>query len=110
VEHQKLDWKTHKKACQNPTFEPDQHTLHKIEFDRIIQKYKLNTDAKSTEIADFLTNNTAEDNKVSAPEFMEKFGTTEDEAVIFLEWIKVGVKFKEEAIDVAKKSGFQNRL
>ena len=67
---------------------------------------------KSTEIANYLTNISTssnsggdDDGKVSAPDFANKFGTTIDEAVIFLEWIKVGVKFKEQSIDTAKKAG-----
>ena len=42
---------------------------------------------------------------MSAPEFANKFGMSTAEAVVFLEWIKVGVKFKEETLDNAKKSG-----
>mmetsp|Transcript_25940 Transcript_25940/g.76743 ORF Transcript_25940/g.76743 Transcript_25940/m.76743 type:complete len:139 (-) Transcript_25940:3228-3644(-) len=109
VEHQKLDWKNHKKNVCNDAFKADQHTLHKQEFDRIIKKYKLDTEEKSSQIADFLTGSSGSvgvENQVSAPEFAEKFGTSQEEAVVFLEWIKVGVKFKEEALDVAKKSGF----
>jgi MYND finger len=107
VEHQKQDWKRHKKAVCNDAFQADQHTLHKQEFDRIIKKYGLDTDAKSTEIAEFLTSSGQQhDNKVSAAAFAEKFGTSDEEAVVFLEWIKVGVKFKEESIDAAKKAGF----
>ena len=86
--------------------------MHKSEFDRIIKKYKLDTEEKSTEIANYLTNISTssnsggdDDGKVSAPDFANKFGTTIDEAVIFLEWIKVGVKFKEQSIDTAKKAG-----
>lgn len=43
---------------------------------------------------------------VSAPAFANMFGMSTAEAVVFLEWIKVGVKFKEETLDAAKKSGF----
>jgi hypothetical protein len=87
VEHQKQHWKVHKRTTCNDTFQADQYTLHKKEFDRIIAKYKLNTEEKSEEIAEFLTIKDA-DNKVSAPGFAEKFGTTVEEAVVFLEWIK----------------------
>ena len=45
------------------------------------------------------------DGGVSAPEFARMFGMSTTEAVIFLEWIKVGIKFKEETLDTAKKSG-----
>ena len=50
-----------------------------------------------------LTNGT---DGVSAGDFAEKFGMDVQEAVVFLEWIKVGIKFKTEAVDAAKKSGF----
>ena len=105
TEHQRSDWKQHKKAC-NDTFQADQYTLHKQEFDRIVKSYKLDTEEKSEEIATFLTQGKDARNAVSAPAFAEKFGLKIEEAVVFLEWIKVGVKFKETAIDTAKKSGF----
>lgn len=109
VEHQRSDWKTHKRTC-NDKFQADQYSLHKMEFDRIIKKYKLDTDEKSSEIAEFLTStNEGGESNISAPVFAEKFGTTMEEAVVFLEWIKVGVKFKQESLDVAKKSGFAGR-
>ena len=109
VEHQKQDWKRHKKATCNDAYQADQHTLHKKEFDRIIKAYGLDTEAKSTEIAEFLTGAQGEhDNKVSATAFAEKFGTTNEEAVVFLEWIKVGVQFRESTMDAAKKAGFSN--
>ena len=60
-------------------------------------------DSKSTEIAELLTSG---ENMVSAQEFAERFGMDVEEAVVFLEWVKVGVKFKEQAVDVAKKNGF----
>jgi hypothetical protein len=123
VEHQKQDWKRHKRLVCNYAFQADQHTLHKREFDRIIQTYGLNRDDKATEIAEFLTtqqeqqqreDDNDDDNTenhgqtaaVSAPAFATKFGMKLEEAVVFLEWIKVGVRFKEQAIDTAKKSGF----
>lgn len=108
AEHQKQDWKIHKKTVCNDTVQADQYTLHKREFDRIIQKYALDTDAKSTEIAEFLTaaGDQEKGGAVSAATFAEKFGTTPEEAVVFLEWINVGVKFKQQSIDIAKQSGF----
>ena len=106
VEHQKQDWKRHKKVTCNDAVQADQHTLHKKEFDRIIKHYGLDTDAKSTEIAEFLTSSKGEhDGQVSASDFAEKFGTTTEEAIVFLEWIKVGIKFKETSLDTAKKAG-----
>ena len=100
--HQRQHWKDHKAACQD-AFQADQYTLHKQEFDRIVKAYQLDSAENSEAIATFLTSNDSE--KVSAAEFAQKFGVKNEEAVVFLEWIKVGVKFKEETIDVAKKSG-----
>lgn len=104
AEHQKQDWKRHKTSVCDDAYQADQYTLHKQEFDRIIKKYKLNTEEKSSAIAEFLT--VGEAGSVSAAQFAESFGTTPEEAVVFLEWIQVGVKFKQQAIDVANKSGF----
>jgi len=105
VDHQKQDWKQHKKSVCNDTYQADQYTLHKKEFDRIIQQYNLNSEETSEAIAQFLT--TSQDQTgVSPQEFADKFGMKVEEAVVFLEWIKVGIKFKEESLDVAQKSGF----
>lgn len=114
TECQKQDWKNHKKIACNDGFQADQYTLHKREFDRIIQKYKLDTSQTSSRIADYLTtvqegedgNSGGNGSGVSAPDFANEFGMDVKEAVVFLEWIKVGVKFKEESIDTAEKSGF----
>ena len=99
------DWKRHKKACKaikEDKERADSHTIHKAEFDRIRLKYGL--DKKADEISDLLTIR-GNEGGVSPNDFAEKFGTTPEEAVVFLEWIKVGIKFKEETLDVAKKSG-----
>ena len=65
-------------------------------------KYGLDKPSNAERIANMLADN----NGVSAPEFAKMFGMSTPEAVVFLEWIKVGVKFKEETLDVADKSGF----
>ena len=104
-ECQTADWKTHKAVVCNDQFQADQHTLHKREFDRIIQHYQLDADEKAEEISTFLTSS-SNDSKVTAPQFAQKFGTTEAEAVVFLEWINIGVKFKQQTLDTAKQSGF----
>jgi hypothetical protein len=101
TEHQRTDWKNHKKECN----ETEQLELHKKEFDRIIKAYRLDQEERSEEIASFLTQGKDAKNTVSAPAFAEKFGLKVEEAVVFLEWIKIGVRFKETSIDVAKKSG-----
>ena len=84
-ECQRKDWKFHKKNVCNDAYQANQYTLHKQAFDRIIQKYNLNTDAKSTEISEFLTSsnsgNTDGGGGVSPQMFVEKFGTTQEEAV-----------------------------
>lgn len=82
-----------------------QYELHKKAFDAVIRKYNLQTDEKSTEIAELLTSGA---DLVTAPQFSEKFGMDVEEAVVFLEWIKTGVKFKEQSVDTAKKAGFGN--
>mmetsp|Transcript_13800 Transcript_13800/g.37048 ORF Transcript_13800/g.37048 Transcript_13800/m.37048 type:complete len:105 (+) Transcript_13800:1017-1331(+) len=69
---------------------------HKEAFDLIIQRYALSEDAKASEIADFLTQ-TAGETRVSAEQFAAKFGMSASEARIFLSWIHVGIKFKEES-------------
>ena len=81
----------------------NQYELHKKAFDTIIEKYNLKTEEKSTEIAELLTSG---ENTVTAQQFADKFGMDVQEAVVFLEWVKVGVKFKEQAVDTAKKAGF----
>ncbi|KAL9185028.1 hypothetical protein ACHAXT_002805 [Thalassiosira profunda] len=106
-EHQVSDWKAHKARCKviaADIAQAESHEIHKREFDRIRVKYGLDKDDKATEIAELLANTGANEG-VSAPEFARKFGMSVEEAVIFLEWIKVGIKFKEETLDNAKKSG-----
>ena len=108
VDHQRQDWKNHKPACDD-SFKADQLTLHKQEFDRIVKKYKLDSEQSSEQIAEFLSGGGAgsSQSSVSPAEFAEKFNMKIEEAVVFLEWIKVGIKFKEETADVAQKSGFK---
>lgn len=79
-----------------------QYDLHKKAFDAIIEKYNLKTEQRSTEIAELLTSG---ENTVSPQAFAERFGMDLEEAVVFLEWIKVGVKFREQTTEMAKKSG-----
>lgn len=73
--------------------------MHKQAFDRIIQKHKLQE--KAGEISEFITATP----DITATAFAAQYGMDVEEAVVFLEWIKVGVKFKEETLDVAKKAG-----
>ena len=102
AECQRFDWKKHKPVCDSE-FQMSQYELHKKAFDAVVQKYKLDTEEKSSEIAELLT---AGANSVSAAEFAEKFDMEIQDAVVFLEWIKTGIKFKEQSIDTAKKAGF----
>mmetsp|Transcript_23591 Transcript_23591/g.55878 ORF Transcript_23591/g.55878 Transcript_23591/m.55878 type:complete len:183 (+) Transcript_23591:156-704(+) len=103
---QKRHWKVggHKQVCDS-LFQSNQYELHKKAFDVISQKYKLNDDKKATEIADLLTNGV---DAITAPEFASKFSMELAEAVTFLEWIKIGVTFKEQSIDTAKKAGLSS--
>jgi hypothetical protein len=77
---------------------------HKALFDAIIHKYELKNDEKASEIAEFLTSIDGEHDeaRVSAVDFANKFGMTESEARIFLSWISVGIKFKEESDKVKR--------
>jgi len=108
VECQKQNWKLHKPVC-NDAFQADQYTLHKKSFDQIVKKYGLDSEEKSSAIADFLTGSSGDSKAVSPADFAEKFGMPVEEAVVFLEWIKVGVKFKQESAEAAKKSGIGAR-
>jgi hypothetical protein len=80
-----------------------QYELHKKAFDAVVKKYNLHTEERSSEIAELLTGG---ENSVSAAEFAEKFSMSVEDSVVFLEWVKVGVRFKEQSIDTAKKAGF----
>ena len=135
-DHQLSDWKGHKKQCKiiaADQAQADSHEIHKREFDRIRKKYGLDNPEKAGQIADLLANTDANEG-VSAPKFAKMFGMSTEEAVVFLEWIKVsnyttqskvivkkdvittslatlrqtaqvGIKFKEETLDTAKKAG-----
>jgi len=76
----------------------DSYTIHKREFDRIRVQYKLDTPEKAEQIADLLSNtkSTATSGAVSASEFAKMFDMTPEDAMIFLDWIKVGVKVRED--------------
>ena len=111
---QREDWKRHKakcKAIQLDQEKADSHSFHKREFDRIRLKYRLDLPDKAEQIAELLTqqqmmkDDDGRGGGVSAKTFAETFGMTIEESVVFLEWIKVGVKFKEDTLDVAKKAG-----
>ena len=91
------------KAIAADVAQAESHTLHKQEFDRIRIKYGLDSPSKAEQIADMIAGNQG---GVSAPSFAKMFGMSTEEAVVFLEWIKVGVKFKEETLDTAKQAGF----
>jgi hypothetical protein len=82
----------------------DSHELHKKEFDRIRTTYGLDNPQKAEQIANLLANTDANEG-VSAPKFANMFGMSTEEAVVFLEWIKVGINFKEKILDNAKKAG-----
>ena len=101
-ECQRKHWTIHKPVC-NSEFQSHQYELHKKAFDAIIEKYNLKTEEKSTEIAEVLTSGV---DTVTPQSFAERFGMDIEESVVFLEWVKIGIKFKEQAVDIANKSGF----
>lgn len=77
---------------QIPAHEQDERDFknHKGEFDRICEQYKLRSEEKAGDIADFLTG--AEDG-VSAEDFAKKFDMEAADAIIFLSWINVGIRY-----------------
>lgn len=90
-DHQLSDWKGHKKQCKiiaADQAQAESHEIHKREFDRIRKKYGLDNPEKAGQIAELLANTDANEG-VSAPEFAKMFGMSTEEAVVFLEWIKV---------------------
>jgi len=89
-ECQKKHWKVHKLIC-NETYQFGQWEMHKKSFERIVEKYGLKTEKKSEEISELLSGGAE---GVSSAEFAAKFDMDINEAVIFLEWIKIGVNFK----------------
>lgn len=113
AECQRGHWKTHKKRCKElaNALKPgqdapapklgidfDEHNAtdkHKMVFDAIVKKYKLNSDEKAGDIADLLTAG----KPVNPKHFATKYGMEEGEALAFLEWIQVGITFKEETFD-----------
>ena len=76
-----------------------QQILHKQEFDCIRIKYNLDNPINAERIADMLSSSSSNSTAVSAAEFATTFGMQVSEAVIFLEWIMIGVKFKEDVLD-----------
>lgn len=82
----------------------NQHELHKKTFDTIIEKYKLNTEEKSNEISELLSSNSSDNTSVTAEVFANKFGMDVQEAVVFLEWIKVGITFKQQTAKNASEA------
>ena len=85
-----------------------QQIMHKREFDRIRLKYNLDNPNNAERIANMLSSSSSSSSSnnstatVSATEFATTFGMQIPEAVIFLEWIMIGVKFKEDVLDKNK--------
>lgn len=69
----------------------------KKNFDQVCDKYNLRSEEKSSQIADFLTDQSARNFDTRA--ISEKFGMSMRDANTFLMWIQVGTKFKREVID-----------
>ena len=66
---------------------------HKEKFDQIIKKYDLFREETASTIADFLTGNHKE--SISVKEFAKQFNMEESDAKIFLDFIAIGLRFKE---------------
>lgn len=71
----------------------------------MLAKYGLNSEAKAAEISDFLTGAHADSvqGEVVTPEiFSEKFGVPPEEAAHVLEFVNIGVRFKDQQLKEAK--------
>lgn len=66
---------------------------HKEKFDQIIKKYDLFREETAGSIADFLTGNHKE--FISVKDFAQQFNMEEFDAKIFLDFINIGLRFKE---------------
>ncbi len=98
-EHQVSHWRSqHKSTCNVIPADvavATSQALHKMEFDRIRLTYGLDHPDRAEIIAEILSR----EDGVSALNFAKMFGMTTPEAIAFLEWIRVGVQFKEDVLD-----------
>eukprot|EP00976_Prorocentrum_cordatum_P055168 1112820-Prorocentrum_minimum.AAC.4 len=74
----------------------------KESFNRVCQKYGLTTEENAGKLADILTS--TEKDAVTPKELGEMFGMTQKDAFTFLQWINVGVSFKEQVLDPSAQS------
>lgn len=71
---------------------------HKKEFDRICEEYKLRSDdAKAGAIADYIMEH-GSGAGVNAEDFAKTFELNPADAIIFLSWIKVGIRYDEKKL------------
>ena len=74
----------------------------KESFNRVCQKYGLTTDENAGKLADILTN--TEQGSVTVEDLGKMFGMTPKDAFTFLQWINVGISFKEQVLDPSAQS------
>jgi len=67
----------------------------KEEFLRVVKKYKLDEEEKAQEIANYLTKK----EKINLVEFATDFNISQEDAKVFLEFVKKGIDFKESYLD-----------
>lgn len=67
----------------------------KLDFDNVVKKYKLNNNLTADKISKYLTSN----KNISVLDFANEFGIEKMDAKLFLDFILMGVKFKEKHID-----------
>ena len=82
-----------------------------------MKKYKLDDDATSDRIADFLTGQLLDDDEndddkteeekktISSKQFAKKFNLSPEDATIFLTWTEVCMKFKRDTDLNASRMG-----
>jgi hypothetical protein len=73
----------------------------KDNFDKICKKYGLTSDENAGKLADLLCD--SEHKSVSPNEVGQMFGMTKKDAFAFLQWINVGISFKEQVMDPSAK-------
>jgi len=106
-DHQKAHWVIHKLVCKvrvaaAPAQPPEdemaaRYRVLKENFEAVVAKHGLNSNKNSDRIADFLTRSDRE--HTTAGDFATEFSIPVDDADKFLQWVNVGLDFKERFMD-----------
>eukprot|EP00746_Dinoflagellata_sp_MGD_P164393 gnl/MRDRNA2_/MRDRNA2_92996_c0_seq1.p1 gnl/MRDRNA2_/MRDRNA2_92996_c0~~gnl/MRDRNA2_/MRDRNA2_92996_c0_seq1.p1 ORF type:complete len:264 (-),score=89.23 gnl/MRDRNA2_/MRDRNA2_92996_c0_seq1:74-865(-) len=74
-------------------------------FDEICEKYALNDEETSAELADWLT--LGKDRKITAQDCARRWQMDEDDAELFLRWINFGIDWKQKQAEEAQNDASQ---